>query len=107
MMNREMAVLRDFETFLSKSGTIPDNQTKFYILGERLEADSHGSKGTSFMGADPSGGEECYSSGWFVKIRQKIARIEWFIYEQGRRDDSSGFKSTKILSLLRTRKKKF
>jgi len=63
MMNREMGVLRDFETFLSKSGTIPDNQTKFYILGERFEADSHGSKGTSFMEADPSGGEECYSSG--------------------------------------------
>jgi integron integrase len=31
MMNREMGVLRDFETFLSKLGTIPDDKTKFYI----------------------------------------------------------------------------
>ena len=40
-MNREMLVLRDFETFLSKLETIPDNKTKFYILGKRFEADSH------------------------------------------------------------------
>ena len=68
-MNRGVGVLRGFETFLPKLGTIPDDKTKFYIFSERFEADSHGSKGTSFMGADPSGGEECYSSGWFVKIR--------------------------------------
>jgi hypothetical protein len=98
MMNREMGVLRDFETFLSKLGTIPYNQTKFYILSKGFEADSHRSKGTPFMGADPSGGEKCYSSGWFVKNRQKIARIEWFTHEQVQRDDSSGFESRKILS---------
>jgi integron integrase len=31
MMNREMGVLGDFEIFLSKLGTIPDDKTKFYI----------------------------------------------------------------------------
>jgi integron integrase len=31
MMDREASVLGDFETFLSKLGTIPENKTKFYI----------------------------------------------------------------------------
>jgi hypothetical protein len=30
-MEREMGVPRDFETFLSKLGTIPENKTKFYL----------------------------------------------------------------------------
>jgi len=61
-MNREMLVLRDFETFLSKSGTIPNNKTKFYILGQRFEADSHRSKGTYFIGTGVRGGEKWYPS---------------------------------------------
>lgn len=31
MMDREIGMLRDFETFLSKLGTIPDDKTKFYV----------------------------------------------------------------------------
>ena len=31
MMDREVGMLRDFETFLSKWGTIPDDKTKFYV----------------------------------------------------------------------------
>ena len=31
MMDREVGMLRDFETFLSKLGTIPDDKTKFYV----------------------------------------------------------------------------
>ena len=30
-MEREMGVIRDFETFLSQLGTVPENKTKFYI----------------------------------------------------------------------------
>ena len=30
-MNKEMDVFRDFQTFLSESGTVPENKTKFYI----------------------------------------------------------------------------
>lgn len=30
-MDREVGMLRDFETFLSKLGTIPDDKTKFYV----------------------------------------------------------------------------
>lgn len=31
MMDRKISVLGDFETFLSKLGTIPENKTKFYL----------------------------------------------------------------------------
>ena len=31
MMDREASVIGDFETFLSKLGTIPENKTKFYL----------------------------------------------------------------------------
>ncbi len=31
MMDREVGMLRDFETFLSQLGTVPENKTKFYI----------------------------------------------------------------------------
>ena len=30
-MDRQTGMLRDFETFLSKSGTIPDDRKKFYV----------------------------------------------------------------------------
>ena len=30
-MNKEMSVLADFETFLSRLGTIPEDRIKFYI----------------------------------------------------------------------------
>jgi hypothetical protein len=30
-MNKEMSVLTDFETFLSKLGTIPEGKIKFYL----------------------------------------------------------------------------
>jgi len=30
-MNKEMDVLSNFQTFLSESGTVPENKTKFYI----------------------------------------------------------------------------
>src|SRR3972149_247732 len=35
MMDRETGALKDFETFLSKLGTIPENKTKFYIYWVR------------------------------------------------------------------------
>jgi len=30
-MDRELGMLRDFQTFLSQLGTVPENKTKFYI----------------------------------------------------------------------------
>lgn len=30
-MDRERGMLRDFQTFLSLSGTVPENKTKFYV----------------------------------------------------------------------------
>ncbi|MGD0918788.1 MAG: phage integrase N-terminal SAM-like domain-containing protein [Thermodesulfobacteriota bacterium] len=35
MMEREMSVLADFETFLSKLGAIPEDKIKFYIYWVR------------------------------------------------------------------------
>ena len=32
MMDRELGALRDFQRFLSRLGTVPDNKIKFYIL---------------------------------------------------------------------------